>query len=376
MAKLLYFVTEDSYFVSHRLPVARAARDAGHEVVVATRLDEYRAFLEGEGFRVVPLKTLQRRSQQPVRELATLVELIAIYLRERPDLVHHVAIKPVLYGSIAAKLSRVPSVVNAVPGLGFVFISEDRRVSYLRQAVKLAYRVALSGAQTKTIFQNPDDLGKFVDAGMVRRKQTCLIRGSGVDVEMFQPQRSSSDVPRIVFGARMLWDKGLQELADAADILAERGVRCQIDLYGRPDLENPASATLDELEQINERDLVTWHGHTDSMADVLMSADIACLPSYREGLPKFLLEAAACGLPIVTTDVPGCREICIHGESGYLVQLKSTVELADALQELVVDAELRERMGARGRRLVEEELSVEAVVEQTLDLYDELLASA
>lgn len=371
--KLLFLVTEDWYFVSHRLPIARAARDAGFDVAVAARFDEHEHLIRREGFQLIPLRTLQRKSRQPLREAATIAELTAIYRREKPDIVHHVAIKPVLYGSIAAKLARVPAVVNAIAGLGFVFISGENKFSPLKEGVKLLYRAALLGPNTVTIFQNPDDRDQFVGSGLVAHDQTVLIRGSGVDITRFCSNDGLEGKPRIVFGARMLRDKGVGELAEAARILEQRQVDCEILLFGNPDPENPATVTKDELAKFCECSLLEWRGYTDDMAKTLMESHIACLPSYREGLPKFLLEAAACGLPIVATDVPGCREIVRDGESGFLVPARSAKPLADALQRLVERPRLRHEMGQRGRRMVEDELSEEAVVRQTLALYEEVL---
>lgn len=376
--KILYFVAVDYYFLSHRLPVAQAARDAGFEVVVATRITDpdNRRAMEAEGFEVVPLRTINRRGTNPVREAVTLAEVAWVYARVRPDIVHQVATKPVLYGGLAARLLGVPAVVNAVAGLGSVFV-DDGSFSPVRKVLEAGYRAAMGHRGQRTIFQNPDDRQLMVDHGLVDPEDTVLIRGSGVDPSRFEVARQDDGPPRIVFGARMIEEKGPRVLYEAACILGERGVDCRIELYGEPDPESDQSVSEAELRAFSEHPLVEWKGFTDRMSQVLQQAHIACLPSYyREGLPKFLLEAASCSLPIVTCDNVGCREIVTDGDNGYLVPPRQAEPVADRLQELIEDPTLRRRLGQRGRQRIIDELSVEHVVKETLALYEEALAAA
>ena len=373
--RILFFTTEDWYFCSHRLPVARAAREAGAEVHVVTRVSNHGEAIRSEGFTLHPLRAMRRRSSSPLREAATVAELTAIYHAVRPDLVHPVALKPVVYGSLAARLARVPAVVNALAGMGYLFTDdpEKQAAAWSRVAIRAVFRSVLRIPNAVVLFQNPDDRAVLTDAGVVALDRTAIIRGSGVDMAEFESTPEPQGVPLIVFGGRMLRQKGVGELHEAARLLRNRGVRCRVALVGDPDPENPASISEETLRDWAEAGAVEYWGRRSDMPAILRQAHIACLPSYREGLPKFLLEAASCGRPIVTTDTPGCREICIDGENGFLVPLFDPKSLADRLQTLVEDESLRRRMGAAGRALVEREFSAEGVAARTLELYDRLL---
>ncbi len=376
---ILYLVTEDFYFVSHRLPVARAARDAGMRVIVATRVGAASQRLRAEGFEVVALQHLRRGAAGPQHDARLLAELVVLYRTRRPDLVHHVAAKPVLFGSLAASIASVPCRVNAFAGLGWAFTQPGARGAVLSRAFSAAYRVALGAPCSVVLFQNTDDRDTLVRTGAVRAEQTEVIRGSGVDLTQFKPAERAgvgADPVVVVFGARMLRDKGVRELVEAVRQLRARGLPVEARLYGAPDPENPANIDERTLEAWNREGVVRWMGATGDMAGALRAADIACLPSYREGLPKFLLEAAAMGLPLVSCDVPGCREVVQHGENGLLVPAREVVPLADALATLVADADLRARMGRASRRLAEDAFGEGGVAAQTLALYERLLAQA
>lgn len=370
--KLLLFVTEDWYFWSHRLPIARAALDNGFQVLVVTRVSNYGESIKREGFQLIPFD-IRRSGKNPFREIITFLTLIRIYKREKPDIVHNVAMKPVLYGSLAARLTGVPCVVNALAGLGHVFIAEGFKPLFLKKIVKLALRPALSLRNVRTIFQNPDDLKTFVEEGLMPRGQARLIKGSGVNTKIFSPTPEQDGIPTVVLVARMLWTKGVGECVEAATILKEKGVAVRMLLVGTPDPLNPASIADEALSKWSASGIVEWLGHRQDIPDILKQSSIAVLPSYREGLPKSLIEAASAGLPIVTYDVPGCREIVRHGENGLLVPLKDVQSLADAIEELVRDPDMRQTMGKRSREIAVQEFSEEHVVQQTLALYKELL---
>lgn len=371
MPKLLFLVTEDWYFCSHRLPLARAAKAAGYEVVVATRVGAHAEAILAEGFKLVPIG-LRRSSQNPWREIKAILEIAGIYRRERPDLVHHVALKPVLYGSIAARLTRVPAVVNALAGLGFVFASESLKARLLRPWVVGALRLLLDARGRVLIVQNPDDRRMLVEGGVVKPARVRLIRGSGVDIRRFAPTPEPVGTPLVVLPSRLLWDKGVGEFVAAARLLKAQGAEARFVLVGAGDPENPATIPDGTLEAWRAEGVVEWWGRREDMSAVLESSSIACLPSYREGLPKVLLEAAACGRPLVATDVPGCREIVIDGSNGLLVPVRDAPALADAIGRLLADPGLRVAMGRRGRELVEAQFSEERVVMQTLAVYREL----
>ncbi|MBI5862209.1 MAG: glycosyltransferase family 4 protein [Rhodocyclales bacterium] len=367
--RLLFVVTEDWYFVSHRLPLAVAAGKAGFDVAVATRVNAHGEQIKAAGIRLVPFE-LSRRSGNPLAEMARLIRL---YQHERPDIVHHVALKPVLYGTLAAWLARVPHVVNAVAGLGWLFTSGGWWVRWLRPVVRRVLAWRLSATHSVTIVQNPDDRALLQQAG-VSADKLHLIRGAGVDTQVFHPVEPPAGPLFIVLAARMLWDKGVGEFVEAARRLSDAGVNARFVLVGEPDPANPASVPESTLHEWQGRHGVEWWGRRDDMPAVLRQAHIACLPSYREGLPKSLLEAAATGLPIVTTDAPGCREVVNDGDNGLLVPLRNATALAAALQRLIADAGLRARMGARSRERALAEFSQEQVIAQTLQLYRERLA--
>lgn len=373
--KIIFLVTEDWYFCSHRLPIARAARDAGFEITVVTRVSDHGAQIKDEGFHLIPLG-FKRRGKHPVRELMTIRDIVSIYRSEKPDLVHHVSLKPVLYGSVAAKIAKVPAAVNALAGLGFVFSSEKTQAKVIRGMVKLAFRWLLDRPNGCVLLQNPDDRDLLVESGSVTAENTRLVRGSGVDTSRFHPTDEPDDGPVVVsLVARMLRDKGVYEFIEATRILKRRGVRLNGVLVGRPDPENPTSIPEAQLQEWHVEGVVDWWGQREDIPSVWEQSHIAVLPSsYGEGVPLCLIEAAACGRPIVTTDTPGCREIVHDGENGLLVPVHNSHALADALAKLISSGDLRTAMGARGRELVEEQFSQRYVVEKTLEIYEELLS--
>jgi glycosyltransferase involved in cell wall biosynthesis len=365
---ILFVVNACWFFVSHRLPLARAAQRQGFTVHVAASPDETTAQLEAAGIRFHPLP-FSRKGRHPVRELRTFLSLLALYRRLRPDLVHHVTIKPILYGGLAARIARIPAVVNAVAGLGYTFLARGKAASVFRDLVRFGYRNALSHGNQTVIFQNDDDRREFVSRGLVSAGETALIRGSGVDPDEFSPSEAPAGHPLVVLPARLLWDKGVAEFVQAAAILKARGVQAQFALVGEPDPHNPASVTEEDLSAWRAAGVVEVWGRSEDMPEVFRRAHIACLPSYREGLPRALLEAAASGLPIVTTDVPGCRDVVRDGYNGYLVPPREPHALADALEKLIRNAPERALMGRRGRALVLEQFTLDRVVAETLKLY-------
>jgi glycosyltransferase involved in cell wall biosynthesis len=371
--KLLYFVTEDWYFCSHRLPLALAAQDAGYDVAVVTHVNEHAEAIRRAGIRLIPFN-LSRRSMNPLSELAVLARLIVIYRKEKPNLVHHVAMKPVLYGSLAARFSGVPHVVNALAGLGYVFTSERMMARLLRCAIGTAFRVILNSGRSRLILQNYDDICMFLRKRFINEGRIRLVRGSGVDTAVFSPTPEPAGIPVVMLASRMLWDKGIKEFVEAARQLKTRKIDARFVLVGDTDTHNPSAISKEQLTAWQSEGVIEWWGRRDNMPTVLEHANIVCLPSYHEGLPKVLLEAASCGRPIVTTDVPGCREVVRNGENGFLVPMRSTVELANAMQDLIENPALRQKMGARGREIVVRELSIEKVIKETLPIYSELLS--
>lgn len=361
--KLLFFVTEDWYFCSHRLPLAVAAASEGFEVVVVTRVREHGDAIRNAGLRLIPFE-MSRRGRHPLRELAAVARLVGIYRRERPDIAHHVAMKPILYGSLAARLAGVRQVFNAFAGMGWTFTSVSRRARVLKSLVSGAMRVLL--VSTDAIVQNLDDAALIARWGV---RGIHLIRGSGVDTNLFAPTREPEGPPLVLLPARMLWDKGVGEFVAMAGRLKAAGSDARFVLVGAPDPENPAAVPMEQLIEWQQKNLVEWWGSRDDMPAVYAQSHIVCLPSYREGLPKVLLEAAACGRAIVTTDTTGCRDAVTHGETGLLVPIKDVAALADAVERLIREPETRRRMGALGRHRVMEHFSDAKVVAATLKLY-------
>lgn len=368
--KLIYVVTEDWYFCSHRLALAVAAKDSGFDVAVVTRVRDHGAKIHEAGIRIIPFEN-ERRSINPLASISAVIRLRRLYREEKPDIVHHVALKSVILGSIAARLAGLSCVVNALTGLGWMYSSSSPAAVVAGRPMKRLLKRLLT--QSQTIVQNPDDRAWLLDVG-VRGESVSLIRGSGVDVEEFRPGSPASGDPIVVLVARMLWDKGVGEFVEAARRIQRDGGRARFILVGTPDDANPSAIPEATLREWADEGIVEWWGKRTDVAEILAEAQIACLPSYREGLPKSLLEAAAAGLPIVTTDAPGCREVVLHGENGLMVAPRDADALADALMRLIDSPALRERMGTRSRELALSEFSVERVISETLELYREMMA--
>ncbi len=371
--KILYLVTEDWYFCANRLPLARAARDAGADIVVATRAGRHGEVIRREGFRLVPL-SWRRGGAHPLGEAAAIVEIARLYRRERPDLLHHIALKPAIHGAIAAVLAGAPPSVTTLTGLGAIFIGGSAKARLLGPAVRSAMRLLLSRGRGVVILQNQDDRDLLVGGGLLRLERCRVIGGDGVETERFRPMPEPPAPPIVAaFVGRMLRDKGVEDLVAAARLLQARGAPVRVRLVGPADPENPAGIPEARLTAWTREGVVDWRGPVEDIAVLWGEAHLCVLPSYREGLPNALLEAAACGRPLVATDVPGCREIVRPGETGLLVPPRDPAALADALQRLACDAALRHRLGEGGRRLAESRFASPLIVGQTLDLYRALL---
>jgi glycosyltransferase involved in cell wall biosynthesis len=369
---IMFVVTEDYYFVSHRLNLAAAALEAGYRVAVVTRVQAHRQVVEDAGIRCLEFD-IARSGVNPMRDVLSMLRLVTLYRRERPDIVHHVAMKPVLYGSVAALLAGRIGVVNALAGMGWLFTSRDARVRGVRTFVRWCFRWLLRTGLV--IVQNPDDeillVGMGVPGTRIRR-----IAGSGVDLVRFSASPEPEGIPVVLLPARLLWDKGVGEFVAASRLLKQRGVAARFVLAGEPDPHNPAAVSECQLREWVQEGVVEYVGWCDDMPDLLRKSHLVCLPSYREGLPKSLIEAAAAGRPIVTTDVPGCREAVLDGSTGILVTARNPFDLADALEELVLNRERRVDMGARGRALAEERFGLSAINAQTLSIYSQLLSGS
>jgi glycosyltransferase involved in cell wall biosynthesis len=370
--KIMFFVTEDWYFLSHRLALARACRDLGWDVAVATRVQNHGDKIRDEEFRLLPLR-LRRRGRAPWLELPAIFQLIGILFRERPDILHQVGLKPVIYGSIAAILARPKVVINELAGMDYIFTSGrfTRRVA--RILIQIMLWFCLRRRTHHLIVQNDDDADALIRNGLIASERLTVIRGSGVDPEEFSPSQEPDIAPGgpvvAAMVSRMLIDKGVREVVLAARALKLRNVPVHIQLVGAPDPDNPSSIPEKILRQWDREGCIEWLGQKDHIPDIWAAAHIAVLPSYREGLPRALLEAGACGRPIVTTDVPGCNDVVDDGETGFTVPAQDWVGLAEAIEKLVLSPALRAKMGAAMRDKIVSRFSEAIVERQTVDLY-------
>jgi len=373
--KILYLVTEDWYFLSHRLALARACRERGWDVVVATRVGEFRAEIEKEGFAVVDVR-LRRRGRNIFSELRSIAELVGIFRTERPDIIHNVGLKPVIYGSLAALTTPTAPVVNMLAGMGYVFSAGHFTIKLARFAIKLALKSCLLHKNRWLIVQNKVDAEVLISSRLASKVRTEIIRGSGVNLERFSltPEPEGPIIVAIV--SRMLKDKGVREVVLAARELKRRNVEVEMWLVGDPDIENPTSLSEENLRQWHAEGCIRWLGHQTDIAAIWAKAHIALLPSYREGMPMALLEAAASGRPIVTSDVPGCNELVINGETGLLVPSNDWLGVADALQLLAQSPELRIKLGAAARAKVSGEYAEDNIIRTTYALYSRALAQS
>jgi len=372
--KVLLFANTDWYLYNFRLPLAEAIRGISIEVVLVSPPGEYSQRLLAEGFRWIPL-IMDRRSLNPLSELRVIMNLIRIYQQEKPDLVHHFTVKSVLYGSFAARIARIQNTVNAVTGLGHVFTSKGMLARVLRPVVKFSLRNLMKGDHNRLILQNPDDYKDFLEEKLIDQENIRLILSSGVNIKRFSPKpgMQAKEKLNILLATRLLWDKGIQEYVDAARIVLSSGYVVDFLLAGVPDRGNPSAVSNADLKKWSNDGIVRHIGHIEDMPDLLKTMDIVVLPSYREGVPRILLEAAATGLPIVTTDVPGCREIVTHGVNGFLVQAKGAEQLAQTISILIESPEVRKAMGEAGRKIVIEKFDEQVVIKKTLDVYRELI---
>jgi glycosyltransferase involved in cell wall biosynthesis len=371
--KLLFLIPEDWYVCSHRLPLIRGARAEGMTVTVVTRVGKLEGPIVEAGAKVISGR-LRRGFSKPLQDLAGLIDLIRIYRSERPDIVHHVTPKSCLYGSLVARLTGVTPVVNAMAGLGFLYTATGLKARLLRLGVSRAFKFLLAAPASRLIVQNNDDGAFFIREIGLDPDKVILIRGAGVDTEQFQPVAPPTGKIRICLAARLIKEKGLFETAAAARILLAERQDLEFVIAGESDGENPSAVSTAQLQAWHDEGIFSWLGRVEDMAGLLKSCHIGLLPSYySEGFPKSLLEAAACGLPLISTDMTGCREICQAGVNGVHVAVKDVESIVAAVRELATDADLRTRYGQESRRLVVENFSEEIVVGQTMALYREML---
>lgn len=364
---LLMVVNDATFFRSHRWPLALAAREAGWHVEVAAAPDAALDWIAAQGVAVHPVP-FRRKGVHPFGELATLLALWRLYRQLRPDLVHHITIKPIVYGGLVARALGLPAVVHAVTGLGYIFSRQGGLARIAQFATGGAYRWALGYRRAMAIFQNPDDLRDIW--GIHGHSRAVIIPGAGVDPHEFVQSGEPAGDAVVLLAARMLWSKGVGEFVEAASLCRARGLHCRFVLVGDHDPGNPEGIPGETLRAWHEQGLVEWWGRREDMPKVFNSSHVVVLPTtYREGVPKVLIEAAAAGRALVATDMPGCREIIRHGVNGLLVPPRDPQALADAISRLVLDPDMRHEMGRQGRQRVLREFSLAHVLRQTLELY-------
>ncbi len=369
--KAILFANTDWYLYNFRLAYAEFLQQQGWEVVFISPNGEHAQKLQAAGFRHIPFE-FSRKGINPIQEKETISGIRALYEAEKPDLVHHFTIKCVIYGSLAAKETGITSIVNSITGLGYMFLSNKPHVKVIREVVKHLYKKALD--DTQVIFENPDDRKLFLEMGLLNEENSNVVLGTGIDTERFVPEPPTNSIPLTILPARMIWDKGIKEFVEAAQMIHEEGVNARFALIGSNDTGNPTCIPFDQLTQWQKEGNVEWWGWQDDVPTVISMSHIVCLPSYREGLPKILIEAASCGRPIVTTDVPGCREVVKDECNGYLVPEKNAKALKDALLKLINDPEKRLEMGKASRELAIEKFSNEIVNNGIYTVYQKALS--
>lgn len=374
---LLYVLTEDWSLFTHRIDLARRAQNEGYRVGVACSVQEHEVRIRQEGFDLYSLKHLKRGSLNPLQDMCAFLELCILYRKINPTLIHHVALKPVLYGTLAARFTKIPAVVNALGGLGYLFISPSFKARCIRFYLLKFLKFVFRHKKLILILQNTEDISVF--RKIIPSSRCVLVRGSGVNLKTFAPlsqKRAKTDILKVLMCARLLWDKGVGEVMTAARILKKENIPLRIQIAGALDSANPSSIPEKLLEDWKKEDVVDFLGAREDISCLLRASDIAILPSYREGLPKALLEAASAGLPIIATNVPGCREIVREGVNGFLIPPRDPLALVAALKIMLHDPKRRESMGRESRQLVEAFFSEEKINGEILNVYRSLLKPA
>ena len=374
--KVLFVVNVDWFFLSHRLLLAQEALSRGFEVHIATEITESSVRLEGFGFKVHPVK-LNRSNLDLIGLFIYFIKLMKVFKSISPDLVHLVTIKPVLIGGLAARISKIPSVLYAISGLGSVFIARDLFSRFLRIFISSLYRISLNHNHSVVVLQNKSDQKLISSIAKIPCERTVIIKGSGVDLSLFKFSNIPSDRSIVMFPARLLKDKGIYEFIAAAKTISSKYKSNELSprfiLVGKIDSQNKTSVKDYEVKNWVDEDIVEYWGFKDEMHTVLPKASLVVLPSYREGLPKVLLEAAACGRPIITTDVPGCRDAIVEESTGIIIPARNYLELIHAIERLFLDHKLQDNFGLAGRRLAEENFDVDLIIKDHFRVYSSLL---
>ena len=367
MKKILFVVNVDWFFVSHRLPLAIEALERGYEVFIACEVTDKQEYLEKLGMKVYPLN-ISRSKTGLVSELKAVMSIYRAIKEISPDIAHFITIKPVLYGGIVSRILSLKKKVFSISGLGFIFIQEGFKASLVKKVVKFLYFIALSGKKSHVIVQNPNDKEIIHSICTV---PITTIRGFGVNLDAYIYKEEENTAITVVMACRLLKDKGVFEFVEAAKMIHAKDAKIKFKLYGDIDSHNPASLSEKDIKSIKKDAIVEVHGFSQNISKAFEDSSIVVLPSYREGLPKVLIEAAACGRAVVTTDVPGCRDAIEVNRTGLLCEVKNAQDLAEKIERLIVDEELRHGMGRAGRELAQKEFDIKNVIAMHFKIYED-----
>lgn len=375
--KILFLVNDLSFFISHRLQIAESVVESGYNVFVGYgELGSCKiSFLKNRNIEAIYIP-IDRAGMNPFKEIGSLFLILKLFLKIKPDIVHLVTIKPYLYGGIIARIAGVKGVVSSVSGLGTLFIEKKFNIRLLRALLYPIYKYAFNHPNQIVIFQNNDDLNEFINKKILKSSKTIIINGSGVDLQNFSNFEEPLGTPIVCFAARLIKDKGVFEYISAARLIKKRGIEAKFLLAGDLDTKNPTGLNFRELQEIKNEALIDFLGYQNEIPVLYAKSNIICLPSYREGLPKSLIEAAAASRAVVTTDVPGCRDAIIPNKTGILVPVKDVDKLAEAIIWLIKNPSKRVKMGKAGRKLAEEKFQIKKVIENHLSIYSDLLEKA
>ncbi|MBN9565382.1 MAG: glycosyltransferase family 4 protein [Alphaproteobacteria bacterium] len=375
MKTILFVIAEDWYAYTHRFHQMQALQNAGFTVILASRFHKHRRYFQDAGIETIELNRIKRDNLNPLAELLTVFELYRLYRKIRPTILHHVGVKLIVNGMIAALLAGAKKSINVFAGLGYLFVKKTPVIVAVRTTVVLLLKLCFRAGQHWIICQNHDD------AAILRKHFPTIpqniILGAGIDLNHWRPPLNlpHNAQPKIILSARMVANKGVPEAVIAVHELNQEGVPCELHLVGEPDPQNPSRISEFQLQTWNDQAHVFYHGKQDDVRPWLHACDIACLPSYTEGLPKALLEAAACGLPLVGSDIPGIREVIVENQTGLFSKARDVASLKAALKQLILSPSLRHQMGQNAKQLVEEKFSKDKINQQLIELHNKMCES-
>lgn len=370
--RVLFIITEDWALISHRLHLVDAAISAGYEVGIATRINKHYHTLKKHGVKIFEWD-LKRRSLNPIREIITLIRLYQILWLFKPDIIHAVAQKPVIYAGMVRRFYRNVAFIGTLGGVGYIFTNKSLKARLLRPIVIIFLKLALMQKKTRLILQNIDNINTIKNIGIVDHRNIRLIRGAGVETDKFLPSEIPIGIPTVILPGRLLWDKGVGEFIRVAKRIKARGIKARFVLVGNIDLDNPETVPQAKIDKWVKSGIIEQWGKCDYMETVYQQISIVCLPSYNEGLPKVLLEAASCSRPTIAFDVPGCREVIQDEVNGFLVEFGNEYKLENLLIKLIKSNKLCNKMGKEGRKIAETEFSSVIINKQTFNIWNEII---